>query len=294
MSDAEDMVERVLRWAAAPAGPPPVGEPFGLSALLSPRSAVRQVLSALAAVTAARFGLADSALTGGAGPGSAAAWLAAALGLRSQPGLAMDVLSHVPPACASLPDGGWELIARHGVVAAALPYLPGGLAEAMIAASPLTALLLAPARGGDDRVLAFCQNLIAAIPGCPPVVAAFADPYAGTAKLTWRASALGRLAISGEDRDRSFTLDVYETAVVWHGRDWLTRTLESAEILGAGDSLPEQIGEAMAVGRWWQPLGSLRHRRPDAIRDRHYLDFHVYWRGLRLAAVTARLDGMKG
>jgi hypothetical protein len=189
----------------------------------------------------------------------------------------------------------------------------------------------------------FGQSLIAAPADRQLVVTAFADPAATAAQLGWRANALSRL-VSGADRSgHTFALDVYETAVAWHGTAWLRRVEEGAAILrsldppepsrrseptiisssagasgeraGAMQQAPAsaqrqpepdrrsavvemakssdgtmQFWElAVAIGRWWQPLLALRRRNLDAIRDRDYLDFRVYWSGLRLATVTERL-----
>lgn len=293
MSTAADTAGRVLHWAIAPQGAPPPGPAFGLADLLTPLASLCRAVIDLAAREAARVGLgaeAFGAAPGPApGPGPGAIWLAAAVGLRTQPALAAELLHDLPPAATSWQEAGWDSVARHGLAAPALRWLPPALAEAVRAASPLTALLCHPAGGEADRVLVFCRTLLGVKPACQPAVAAFADPQAGTKELEWRAEALGRLLAGARPCDRAFLLDVTETAVTWHREAWLERLRESAFVLQSPAPAPDAEARALATGRWWQPLRALRQAEPEAIRGRRYLDFQVYWRGLQLAAVTDRL-----
>lgn len=285
--------ERVLRWALAPAGAPPQGAPFGLAGLLAPPPALGDLLAELAAVTAARLALA-ARLAAGPPVGPGALWLAAAVGVRSDDGLAMALLRELPPPALHWTEASADLLARHGVVQAALSWLAPALAEAMVAASPLSALLLLPARGEQDSVLLFGQSLLADPAARQPVAAALAAPEAGDAVLAWRAGLLGRLAAGGVAQERAFVLDVYETAVAWHGPAWLAGLREAAATLRAPAPAVADWRRALAVGGWWQPLHALRRAGHDAIRQRSYLDFRVYYDGLRLAAMMERLTAQVG
>lgn len=316
MSPAAETAGLVLRWAVAPAGAPPLGAAFGLAELLEPSNPLLRDVTGLAACTAARSGLGAEAFGAAPGPGPGAIWLAAAVGLRAQGGLAAEMLRDVPPAATGWAETGWDLVARHGLAAPARPWLPPALAEAVLAASPLTALLQHPARGEEDRALALCRNMLTLRPARQPMVAAFADPEADAVQLDWRAQVLRRLLTGAGPSERSFVLDVYETAVTWHRDAWLSRLRHSTAILQSpapnepvmmaralasetssgfashGDVAADRATDwALATGRWWQGLRMLRQAAPDALRQRRYLDFQIYWSGLRLAAVTERLYG---
>ena len=290
---AADTTRRVIAWASAPEGAPPGGEPFGLAGLAPVPPDVARALSGLAAITAARLGFGGfERRENGAAVEAGVAWLAAAVGLRHLP-LAVEIVQCCPPPAMADRRIPWDVIARHGVVMPALAHVGEDLRAALLSASPLTALLTRPAGGGEDQALALTRGLIAGPCRHQPVIAAFADPGAGTAELEWRAVALDRLR--HDEAGRGFALDVYETAVAWHGRHWLARVDDSARALAlAPDDPPLRWREALAVGRWWRPLRRLRRSHADAIRARGYLDFNVYMRGLWLAGAVAALDGPEG
>jgi hypothetical protein len=299
-----------------PAGaPPPLGEPSGLGDLLTFSPAAAGAVSRLAATTAARLGLMIPPVSdqgaldqpgsdNATGPGIAAVWLAAAVGLRRH-SIAMDIARCCPPPPVQWHDGAWDLVARHGVASAAAGYAGQDLRHLLMAASPLSALLDLPAPGGEDQAIRLCRSLAASPDTLRPVVEAFAGPGADPVHLAWRASVLGQLAL--DPLTRAFVLDVYEAAVALYGAEWRERLDDSVRVLGdaaaaravapattaTATATATATDIAFAIGRWWRPLRVVARSHHDAIRARTYLDFNVYWQGLRLAAATAGPDGFQ-
>ncbi|MCP4654201.1 MAG: hypothetical protein GY856_02160, partial [bacterium] len=151
---AIDTVSRVLEWACSPAGPPPPGDLRDLDALIKPAPQLRAALGRLAALTAGRMTLDSPPLGDAKPPGPAALWLAVAVGAASDP-RASEVVRCCAPASSA-----WERVARHAVVRSAWESLPPTLAEALLGASPLTALLTVPPRGEEDATRRLGEQLI--------------------------------------------------------------------------------------------------------------------------------------
>lgn len=125
--NAEETACQVLAWAARPSGPLPVGSLSGTARLIQPTAGTLTLVRDLASSTAAKLGAGTPPFGDGNPVGAGAVLLAAAVGGRRQPGPARQLALALPPtrpqrirpqrAC-------WrDLIARHAVVAAALPTL---------------------------------------------------------------------------------------------------------------------------------------------------------------------------
>ncbi len=285
---AADTAMRVLEWASSPAGPPPPGDLRALEALAEPGPELRAALGRLAARSAARMTLASPPLGDASPPGPAALWLAAAVGAASRPE-ASEIVRCCPPA-----PSAWERVARHAVVRRAWGHVPPVLAEALLGASPLTALLAAPPRGDEDATRLVGERLLEHRDGRRLLVAVLSRPADGlpedqTPRLAWRGSLLDGLR--QEDAHRTFVLDVYEAAIALHRAAWIERIHAAASILAQPGAPQEHLDFALAAAAWWEPLRSLHRSHLDWIRERKYMDFHVYLQGIKLATFAARLQG---
>jgi hypothetical protein len=287
-----DAVAAYLDWAMAPAGPPPCATPRHLLGLLRPGKDVRTAAAELAAVEAARLRMGTPPLGDDTPAGPGGLWLAAALCLRDQEAVASEV-AHACPALqdtASAPAASvaaWDLLLRHAVVGPALSApsreafaLSAVLADELRAASPLTAVLERPWRGGDDVALAHLRWLRDRPDGRRLLVASLSVPiwpvHAERERpvLAWRARLLARLA-TGDHEERTFVLDVYETALVHHGARFLDQVDWARTALVSPESPDESLATALDVARWWQPLVRLRRTWPVEIEARHEIDVHA-------------------
>jgi hypothetical protein len=307
----------LLRWAldapdAADPGPLPAvpapGEPgsegLAIAALAQPDEPLRALAARLAAAQAARLGLETPPLGDGTAPGPYAIWLAAAVTVRGQPALACELARLCPP-----PEGAWDLVLRHGVVAPVLAgslpgdapgALPGALPEALPealpgavpevlmdalrTASPLTALLDHPAPGDRDRCVQLAADVLLVHPRGRRLLAhALAAPPGPGARATvllrWRTHVLDRLR-TGAETQRAFVLDVYEAALAHHRATLLAEVERAhAALAGAGS---EDFERALALAGWWRPLWHIRRAWPESLRERPQLDVHGVLAGLRL------------
>ncbi len=292
---AVDTVFRVLEWAASPAGSRgnlPRGDLRGLDALTSPSSKLRGALGRLSAATAARLTLASPPLADVMNAGSAALWLAAAVGAAHEK-VALEIAGCCSTVRSASRTPAWELIARHAVVGPAREQVPPTLGESLVGVSPLTALLNVPARGSDDALRLLGERLLERDDGRRLLVNVFSRPPEGPPgdqgpRLAWRGSFLDGLRHSEEHR--AFVLDVYEAAIALHRDAWLERTHVAAFILSNPGAPKEQLDFAFAVAGWWEPLRGLHRAHLDWIRERKYMDFHVYLQGIKVAAEGARLS----
>jgi hypothetical protein len=275
----------VLDWCAAPAGPPPRGDLQDLDALVRPGAAARAALARTVAVAAARLGLSPLLPRPGSAPLAAEPlWLAAAIG--AAPHTAADRLIDACPPTRVLAD----LIARHAVVGPALLHLPGDTAEQLLLRSPLTAVLMLPPRGGEDEAVLLCERLAATPAGRRLLVHAFAAAEAHAGLLGWRGRLMEALRLGSAEAPArpELIVDIVEAALAQHRAEWsalLRRALGSL----ATESDGARLGLALAAGRWWESFRAVHRNTPRAVRERGYLDFHVYLDGLRLAALAAAL-----
>ncbi len=280
---AIDTATRVLEWASSPAGPPPPGDLRDLEALAEPGAELRAALGRLAALTAARMTLASPPLGDAAPPGPAALWLAVAVGAASRPE-ASEIVRCCAPA-----DSAWELIARHAVVGRVWEHVPPILAETLLGASPLSALLTVPPRGEEDAIRLLGEGLLEHRDGRRLLVSTFSQPEDLAPLLAWRGSLLDGLRQA--EAHRTFVLDVYEAAIALHRDAWLDRIRAAGSVLADPAALPETLEFALAVAGWWEALRNLHRSHLDWLRERKYMDFHVYLQGIKVASFAARLRG---
>lgn len=293
---------RVLAWAADPGrqlgrpAAPPIGPAADASALLGPDQEVLDRIRQVAAQTAARLGAGTPPFGDAGRIGLGVLLIAAAVGCRRDPDAAGRLARAIPPLPligASGPGGngdprghspGWaDATARHGVVGPFAASARHGaarpaehdIAESLIGASPLTAILhrppLADLRGGRrDEYLGAALGLLARPRGQPVVTCALAAPTTDSSVLGWRASLLAALA-----RDQPpIALAVYLTALLRHGGDW-DRLLDRAE------HAPGRAA-ADAVLSFWAPLAAIDRKDPALLRAQPLLDGQ-YRRAIDLA-----------
>ena len=293
---------RVLAWAAEPSGPPPAGPLWDVHPLASPPAAVRDAAGQLARQTAARLGA-------GAPPFGAKA--ADRPGRRcsspprpaaaSRPAAAAALARAVPPAAARRNPGAWyDLVARHGLVSAAVTALDGtatgtGTTRAggsrphrapplaatrrrssrsrncLLDASPLTAVLYRPplralrVRHAPGR--RWPPPLALLGPAARPGRCSRPGWPAGRRSPTcsiWRASLLTRLRHDHPD----LLLDVYLTARTRFAADWDQRITWAARQPRPRDA-PDPL--AIATLRFWAPLAAVPARNAPLSRLRPLL-----------------------
>jgi FtsH ternary system domain X1 len=318
---AETTARRVLAWAVEPSGPLPDGPLWETSRLARPEAATVTLAGQLAQATAARLGTGAPPFGDENPIGAGVVLLAAAVGGRKQPDAARRMAEALPAArpVRSRPAAAcWsDVVARHGLVAAALEAIPvpapggtrpgagggeaGGdqreedatcadhepLTETLLRMSPLTAVLHRPAlRLLDADTTGNEVETAAALAGRPrgPAVltAALACWSPQPAVLNWRVELLERLGRDHPD----LILDTYTLARLRHGDDWDLRLRWAERTLGLpGPSDPL----AIATARFWVPLARLRQRNPAMPDARPLLSGYRFALDLvrRLRLVTA-------
>jgi hypothetical protein len=300
---ALDTASRVLDWAANAAEKPPAGDLADAPALARPEPDARDRLRQLAVRTAAILG-AGRPPFGDDGPvGLGALLLAAAVGGRADADATRLITGAVPalqlrrrPHEHAAPSGsgppGWaDAVARHGVVA---PFLAptvvasgrDDLIEGLLAASPLTSILLRPpstqvAAGNYPKALESVTDLIAQPHGLEVLTTAFAAPTKDTATLAWRTFVL--MSLTAKNRDA--VLGVYLAVRVRHRADW-------DDLLDWAANTRRETTARVAVRQFWAPLAVLDRKDPTLLRSRLFLDDHH--KALELAAqyipASARAD----
>jgi hypothetical protein len=314
--DAPDESDAPDALGAAGVGPlprAPAIDSRAIVALAAPDEPLRALAGRLAAAQVARLGLTAPPLGDDTAPGPYAIWLAAAVVVRDEPALATELVRLCPR-----PEGAWDLALRHAVVAPVLgrvsddgagarvtaapgvepgavsDTLPGALADALRAASPLTALLDHPAPGEHDRAVQLATDvLLVHAHGRRLLARALAAPVPGDARgpviAIWRAQLLDRLRV-GTEAQRAFVLDVYETALAHHRADILAE-IERAHAALAEPGSPA-LERAIATAQWWRPLWHLRRAWPESLRERVQLDVYGVLAGLRLYGRARSLAGV--
>jgi hypothetical protein len=260
---------RVLEWAAAPVGPPPMGTLRQAGEVLS-APAVRDRLGALVRSASARLGAGNPPFGDTSAVGAGAVLLAASIGGRAQPEPAAKLAAALPPAHLDESVGsGWaDALARHAVVAAALEVrsdsaasggsVPSGgsaastdVANAWLDASPLTAVLLAPQPDGRRTALRTAQALAGRPNGPAALTAVLSACHPDARVIGWRGEVLLRLATQRPQE----VLDVYLAARLRHAAAWDTRISEAAHRLGAAVRSGHSDADALAVVHYWAGLG---------------------------------------
>lgn len=299
MRTVSSTVLRLLRWAAsepgAQNGPLPRLTDPERRAAAGPEADAARLLACLAAVTAARLRLADPPLGDSRPTGLGCLPLAVAVTVHQVPaGLAtaLDLLA--------APESERDLLARHGLVARVLaapdgPRSPWLRAE-LTRHSPLTALLDEPPDDAPEPYTDLLNRLRRHPDGRQLATSALAEPPRSPAVARHRGRLLNRYRyLPG---DRQWLYDVYETALLTHGRSWLHRTSEATATLrgtrpgGGAQDAEDRLAWAEALAVWWRPLAVLVHRHPDELRKRGGLRGHEP--GIELCRIHTRLQARAG
>jgi hypothetical protein len=289
MTDASTTARAVLDWAARPNGALPVGGLGHTDRLAGSVTEAHVPLQTLARTTAARLGAGRPPL-GDPGPvGLGAVLLATAVGGRLQPEAATSIVDATPRRPAGA--GYWfDCLARHGVVAAAVRHRPApvagrpatpavgdDLADALLRASPLSAVLVRPNRrrvadGATANEAATAIALLRRPRGRAVLTGAVAAPDDDVDVLRWRRDLLDRLRLADlpDVPALDVVLDVYVIARLWYGPEWdeYLRTAHRRLVTGERDEL------ATATVGFWAPLAALRRDHPARLEGRPYLLGH--------------------
>jgi hypothetical protein len=313
---------RVLDWAAGGAGAPPVGDLKDPPALLRPAAGLVHSMGRLCALTGARLRWGEPPLGDGRALGVGGALLAAALGATPEDQAdAAALLDAVPPART---PAEWAL--RHGLIAAALPFLPTApppappiapragpdgdpsavgphapqparptrflIADDWLRLSPLTALLGAPREDQRAALTGLAADLIARPAGRRWLVLALAEPAEAAAVRLWRRELLGRLLTGDPAAGRGFVLDCYEATAVHHAQAALAQVRRARAVLTTRFALPDDLvlKDALSVAAWWRPLWELRRGHAAELRARSYLGYD-YLEALELCGLAEQLTG---
>lgn len=275
MTDAADTAARVLTWAAEPAGPVPIGPLWDVANLASPPDGVRDAAIQLARRTTARLGAGAPPFGARDRIGAGTLFLAAAAGGRQQLDPAALLARAVPPPAPRRDPGAWyDLVARHGLVSAAVTALGEAvpatgsaddsdqppLPELLLQASPLTSVLHRPtlhALRSDTtgQAVATALALLARPRGHAVLVAGLAGWTPLTPVLAWRTSLLSRLRHDYRD----LVLDVYVTARTRFAADWDQRLAWADRQLRLYD-VPDPL--AIVTVRYWAPLAVIERDAP--------------------------------
>lgn len=309
--------QRVLEWAAGGSGPPPVGDLLASRELLQPMAGLAQAMRRLCALATARLRWGNPPLNDARPLSATNAMLAAALGATpEQHADAADLLDALPPACSR-----GDLVLRHAIVEAALPFLPtepppaadadaeptGDAARRHAAspdrprrypvrddwlrASPLTALLNVPPAGQHALLLALAEGLIAHPAGRRWLTLALAEPVAVAAVRRWRQEIFARLS-ARNDAWKLFVLDCYEANAVHHAPATLAQVRRAHTVITARYAQPDdaQLRDALSVAAWWRPLWELRRSDPGELRRRIHLGYD-YLEALELCTLAHQMTG---
>jgi hypothetical protein len=277
---AVQTTRRVLEWARQPDGIPPDGSLAGVAGVPADTTAAA-ALRELTRSVAARIGAGQPAL-GDPGPiGPGALFLAAAIGGRLRHDVATRLAALVaPPPLDRSSQAGWaDALARHAVAGPALaagistgastevrtgPRRPGSagsaaggrlgalaeaLADDLLRASPLSAVLVRPADGQATYAADVALGMLAR-PRGPDVLATVLSDCADDARvLAWRTRLLARLAPAHP----GVVIEVYAAARLGHGARWDQRLAASATRLAAATrGQPDAL--SVASVQFWAPL----------------------------------------
>ncbi|MGP4045111.1 hypothetical protein [Streptomyces sp. 2A115] len=286
---------RVLRWAVEGTGRPPAGPLRHTSLLIDPGTEARTALAELIRQFAARHGAGRPPLGDPEPAGAGGVLLAAAIGGRMEPESACAVAEALPPRSLSERDGGWsDALARHAVVD---PFLNGlsrsegkpaaqgavgmgraeaeanelRIAEVLLDASPLTAVLYSPAAGrlsrGATAAVRTAALLVARPAGRRLLCSGLAAWHGHAPVLDWRSQLLTRLSTDHPE----VVLDTYLAARLRYGQEWDQRVSAARRRLAAR-SLPDEL--TLATVRFWAPLADLARRHPGLPATRPLLVGH--------------------
>ncbi|MEM7350902.1 MAG: hypothetical protein AAF657_08860 [Acidobacteriota bacterium] len=282
------MVLEILEWAQTPAGPPPGGPLDGIDVTLDSLAACNTALTKLVTRFAARHHLDAPPFGEAALDSSGPLMLARILGIAWDPRAARIVL-----AWANLPDAATplEALARHVLIAPALPYLPEALADDLRVASPLTALVDRPAERRTHAAMSLALELLARADTRCFLVRTLAQPSSDRAVRSWRADLMEGLR-GHSPESAGAVLDIYETAMVHHREEALDQVREAFAVLSDQHALDERtrLETTLALGDWWGPVAAMARANNQELRERLYLGYD-FLQGLELHRAVNRLRG---
>jgi len=286
---------RVLGWAVEGRGLPPGGPLQHTARLIDPGADARTALAELMRHFAARHGAGRPPLGDPEPAGAGGVLLAAAIGGRMEPDSACAVAEAVPPRNLSGRAGGWsDAFARHAVVD---PFLNGlsrfegkpsaqgavgmgraeaeanelRIAEVLLDASPLTAVLYRPAAGrlslGATAAVRTAALLVARPAGRRLLCNGLAAWQGQAPVLDWRSQLLTRLSVDHPE----VVLDTYLAARLRYGQEWDQQVSAARRRLTAR-ALPDEL--TLATVRFWAPLADLARRHPNLPATRPLLVGH--------------------
>lgn len=277
---ATDTAMRVLVWAISDAAGPPAGDLEGAAELADPPPDVREAGVRLALVTAARLRLAAPPLDDPRPVTCGAVIAAAAIGARGHPSAAAVMRTISPPWSA------YDQVALHGIAAAVVKRAPdAALLPVLRDASPLTGLLDLPGPGGPEWCDQLLDEMLRRPDGRNLATLAFAATPESDAQSRWRGEVLNEMLSIRENR--SWVLDVYETALSWHARGHRDRARRAYRTLRDSSA----AAEAAPTAIWWQALARLDRTDPELLRDRagltgHRIGIRLYWDIWRLGGIA--------
>ncbi|MEU7905049.1 hypothetical protein [Actinoplanes sp. NPDC049118] len=277
---AMDAALRVMIWATDDArGPAPTGALSDAIELAAPPPVLRRAVARLAAVSAAQLMLDAPPLGGPPVLGCEAILVAAAVGVHRDPA-SVELLR-----AAGRPSGGYDLLARHAVAAPAVRegLGSGAFRDALLDASPLTALLDHPRPGRESGAEDALDDFLLPHPqGRVLLVRHFGRPPESPGQSRWRGGLLQRL----RPEEPELVLDVYESAISRHRPALVEWVRQARRGLGLGVAVDR--GRIEPVAKWWQALSYLeRGRDAAALRTRFGLTGYSF--GLELYRTAWRL-----
>jgi hypothetical protein len=272
---------RVLVWAISDAaGPPPSGDLEDAIELADPPPDVRDAGIRLALVSAARLRLAEPPLADTRPVSCGAIIAAAAIGGRGHPSAAAMMRTISPPWSA------YDQAALHGITAAVAKRAPGtALLLVLRDASPLTGLLDWPGQGASEWCDQLLDEMLRHPDGRNLATLAFAATPESDTQSRWRGEVLNEMLSVPENR--SWVLDVYETAMSWHAQGHRDRVKQAYRILRVSSTVDEAVPTAI----WWQALARLERTDPELLRERtgltgHRIGIRLYWDVWRLGGIA--------
>lgn len=256
---AESTAESFVRWAVGDlGGPMPDGDLAQAVRLAHPGPDLRRWLWRLVVVTGARLRLQPPPLGATAPPGAGSAVLAAAVGAYR-----LGDRSALLIRAAGAPSSPADWLAHHGIVAPVLDRIPQ-LGDRLRDLSPLTGVLDRPGPRTRGACETLFEDLLAGGDTRAMLVARFATPSDHPDQDRWRGDCL----IDARYHDPEFVLDVYETALLHHGREHEIRARAAWQRVLASD-LPAEV---RATASWWRALAEMEAADPGRVRRRKHLD----------------------
>ena len=254
---AENTALRTVQWAATDMSSVlPKGDLTEATRLADPGRELLLSVGRLAAVTAARLRLTAPLFGDQHPPGLGAVLLAAAIGGHADGERATLLLRTVRS-----PVRAADLLAHHGLVAAAMTVLPR-LRDQLLDLSPLTGVLDRP----GPRTVAGCEALLDRLradrAARAMVLLHFAVPPGTPEQARWRGNCLAYL----RHEDPRFVLDVYEMALLHHRREHEISARAAWQLVLGGSP-----GPALPTALWWRALAELESAAPQLVGERPLL-----------------------